>query len=725
MSTSTDPPRPARDRAVLALPALGISLTTFAVYQLLICFQVPPRLVFLLLLVFWPLGGAIYYALHRRLGSLERSLEILTGSIVLLYGLFLAHGGLPPLAEEAEAPLRSLWAAVLPILAVVPFFLASGYAEVALYAHGSRLLGSYVPVYALILFASAVGLPGGYLVHRALSLPALFVLGATAALVGRALWLRRPAAAGIATGLGALLVVVATVTETAWLRHTLSLHRHSQEFEQQGYRRHHEVWGRFGLFTIFRHDLDPGLGFYNDVLHWSFGDPAFDDPTWIDALPFALVGADDRVSIIGAGGGRQVHMALRAGLRNVHAVELEPAVLAYFMEIEPEANRSIYLDPGVRMTAGEGRRTVVGDPAPSTLVYIADTGASRFNFVNLLNDASFLHTVESLRAFTDVLTEDGFVASYVHRGVDPADLMRPHYEETIRAAGLETWSLVDDQGYVMFGAPPGRAPALRERLETVLAERRPDLLPVPAPAPPDRELRVGHDEHVLSQLFFAWPVERIRAISASAVRWVLGLAGLVVGLALVVDRARGRGLRRGVAGIAIAGIAVGFNFTILQVYGIGLLNARFHEIFLTTIAGSVGFLVVAGVGAGVFARRLRPPVLAVLALAALALALAPPRSPGLAIGAILAVLAAATGSFFPSVAGPEVRDLVVLFVGDAVGAMVGCVVGLVVPVLGGLSALAVVAAVGFGLALGARLVFERTDGPVTAPSGPADPAARR
>ena len=94
---------------------------------------------------------------------------------------------------------------------------------------------------------------------------------------------------------------------------------------------------------------------WTNVLQWDGDSRACGDyRTWYRALPFKLVQAARRRSIIGPGGGSDVLVALAAGSKKVTAVELNPLML----KLRPPLRRArgqLYDRPDVEVVQSEGR----------------------------------------------------------------------------------------------------------------------------------------------------------------------------------------------------------------------------------------------------------------------------------------------------------------------------------------------------------------------------------
>jgi hypothetical protein len=69
-------------------------------------------------------------------------------------------------------------------------------------------------------------------------------------------------------------------------------------------------------------------------------------------LPHRIVGPRERVLVVGSGSGNDVAAALFAGARSVHAVEIDPVIVAWGRDYHPNHP---YADPSVRVTVDDAR----------------------------------------------------------------------------------------------------------------------------------------------------------------------------------------------------------------------------------------------------------------------------------------------------------------------------------------------------------------------------------
>lgn len=119
----------------------------------------------------------------------------------------------------------------------------------------------------------------------------------------------------------------------------------------------------------------------------------------------------DRVCVIGAGGGRDILAALKAGAREVDAVELNPHVIEAVSGPFGEFSGDVYHLPGVNAFASEGRSFLSRSRKTYDLIQISltDSWSATAAGAFALSE-NYLYTVEALRLYWHRLTPDGVVS---------------------------------------------------------------------------------------------------------------------------------------------------------------------------------------------------------------------------------------------------------------------------------------------------------------------------
>lgn len=171
-----------------------------------------------------------------------------------------------------------------------------------------------------------------------------------------------------------------------------------------------------------------------------------------------------RACVIGAGGGRDVLTALRAGAREVDAVELNPAIIDIVSNTFGEFSGDVYHLPGVEAYAEEGRSFLTRSEGGYDALQISliDSWSATTAGAFALSE-NYLYTREAFRLYWERLSDDGLLSvSRWFRG--------ERQLEGARLVLLAQATLAD-----LGVADPGRHIAIVEAdaLMTLLVSRRP------------------------------------------------------------------------------------------------------------------------------------------------------------------------------------------------------------------------------------------------------------
>jgi len=117
------------------------------------------------------------------------------------------------------------------------------------------------------------------------------------------------------------------------------------------------------------------------------------------------------VCVIGAGGGRDVLTALRAGATSVDAVELNPHIVGAVSGPFADYSGDPYHMPGVHAVVSEGRSHLTRTTSSYDLIQISmvDSWAATAAGAYSLSE-NFLYTTEAFQLYWDRLTDDGVVS---------------------------------------------------------------------------------------------------------------------------------------------------------------------------------------------------------------------------------------------------------------------------------------------------------------------------
>jgi spermidine synthase len=127
--------------------------------------------------------------------------------------------------------------------------------------------------------------------------------------------------------------------------------------------------------------------------------------------------------IIGAGGGVDVTIALRAGASAVEAVEINPSTTELMRTVYRADTRGLFLDPRVRLEAEEGRSYVRRSASRYDVIALhgIDTFAAQSAGAYVLSE-NYLYTVEAFVDYLRHLADDGIVS--VTRWGTPEESLR-------------------------------------------------------------------------------------------------------------------------------------------------------------------------------------------------------------------------------------------------------------------------------------------------------------
>ncbi|MGZ3713567.1 MAG: spermidine synthase, partial [Bdellovibrionota bacterium] len=144
----------------------------------------------------------------------------------------------------------------------------------------------------------------------------------------------------------------------------------------------------------------------------------------LSAAPYAVT-KRDRALIIGAGGGRDIMVALGAGFKSVDAVEINRSIVNLMSQGEfSEYSGGIYNDPRVQIHTMDGRNFVreSRDTYDNIQLTLVDTFASTAAGAFALSENN-LYTVEAVRSYMNHLAPDGVLAISRWAGLDTIRLL--------------------------------------------------------------------------------------------------------------------------------------------------------------------------------------------------------------------------------------------------------------------------------------------------------------
>jgi hypothetical protein len=131
----------------------------------------------------------------------------------------------------------------------------------------------------------------------------------------------------------------------------------------------------------------------------------------VTSIGYQLHPSPKRVCVIGAGGGRDILTALRAGAESVDAVELNPGVIDVANRRFGDFTGHVYGMPRVHAVASEGRSFLTRSAGNYDVIQIAliDSWAATAAGAFALSE-NYLYTTEALRLYWRRLSDDGHVS---------------------------------------------------------------------------------------------------------------------------------------------------------------------------------------------------------------------------------------------------------------------------------------------------------------------------
>ena len=368
-------------------------------------------------------------------------------------------------------------------------------------------------------------------------------------------------------------------------------------------------------------------------------------------LPYALGGVRQRVLVVGAGGGADVQAALKAGVSQVDAVEIDPIVVAISRRFNADAP---YDDPRVHVHVDDARSFFSkATPGYDLVTFGYLDSQTLFSSMSNLRLDGFVYTVESIRAAYALLKDDGMLT--LSFGFTQ-DWMELKLYRMVAEATRRTPLLYVGPGHVVLcvsrrelPAPPTAINGLQRSVMTV--------------APP---IEAATDD---------WPFLYLLGKTVPT-DYAIVIGGLLFLSLLAVGALRGRSFGRSDTHFAL----LGMGFLLLETKSISDCSLYFGTTWLVTLIVVTGVLLMvlaANVVAGRLARFslwLYLPLFSVLALLSVV-----PRETILALGfpgrLAWAVLAVPLPVFFAglifSTGFREAANPSALFGANLIGAMVG------------------------------------------------------
>lgn len=703
--------------------AFAVSLGSFLAFKVMAFYVMPVSLLLGVLLACHPLG--VLLAARDRNQDPRRPARLL-GWVLCLTALgFLFIPRL--MGDSFDLPRKTGSGGALAIylistgLVLAPFFTASGAVEYAVLRaaaddHGDRRHRAY----AALLCTTLLGVLIGYALLPIVGVLSIFGIalgcalfaggGRGAAIAVACLTLSLAPISAVSPGIDA--AVVRAITPRSDNTATAAIAR-GDYLLLSG-------WGKYAYVDLLAHKGPAGgvSGAYNGSMYWSTGsrvevltgDRQYPlDATVIELLDLSRayqpLDTPPRFAIIGAGGGKQVQVALAEGAKlAIDAYELEPRVIDYFTRINPAANDGVYLRPLVRALAREGRAGVRAS-GPYDAIYLADAG-NFFNYYRTALDfVFFLHTREAYRDYQQALSSRGFVAALVMNNLDFGVTQR--IVNVLSSLGMASAITASPQFTLVVAAPAERFALIEARLASITARRG---LPTPHRGVSETSMEnpVPTDDRGSVYLFSLYPLRTLRQF--------VGGTAIAIGftaLALVM-RARRRPSATLDGSKRLQLLWLGVNFVFLENAFITQLARITLNVSDAVIIGTALFLLAAAVGAAFADRLLRhrgSGVAVVLALSLGCFAAVKLNAPTPYLLAVELALFGASGALFPSVLRScTAEETPPAFAIDSIGAALGTCLLFFVPALYGVTAM-ILASFASTAAIGVWIMLSRAGSP--------------
>ena len=197
--------------------------------------------------------------------------------------------------------------------------------------------------------------------------------------------------------------------------------------------------------------------------------PAAEVPYSHYVMPYTLVGPRRRALIVGAGAGNDVAGALEAGVAQVRAVEIDPAIVDLGRSRHPDRP---YESPKVALAIDDARAFFRKDVGPYDLIWfgLLDSHTTPSAYSNIRLD-HFVYTRESFADMKRLLAPSGVVVLlFEPQTVWIADRLAGLFRETFGAAPLvfevrPSTACLGWGGMMFVGGSPSTMETLRQRAE--------------------------------------------------------------------------------------------------------------------------------------------------------------------------------------------------------------------------------------------------------------------
>ncbi len=168
-------------------------------------------------------------------------------------------------------------------------------------------------------------------------------------------------------------------------------------------------WNEMALITVDRPERGIAWMRMDASAATAILDPNTTPPLHPDEMAYVLHGARGPVLVIGAGGGRDIRAALKAGQREIYGAEINPIIVEQVMKgAYREFSGALFDKPEVHVSVADGRSYVRRSPIHfrNIVISLVDTWAAASVGALALSENS-LYTVEAFRDYIGKLTPEG------------------------------------------------------------------------------------------------------------------------------------------------------------------------------------------------------------------------------------------------------------------------------------------------------------------------------
>jgi hypothetical protein len=702
---------PSRVAIALFLLSFGTVLFTVILFRLL-TFFIMPSLFFDLLFIGFPLGallGAYFFKIDFK--SFEKSLWILQAVMVLsVFAMLLCKHFDYLRAHLFDVELMRLFLQMLIFtLFFLPFFIAYGLSEYIGYQIGRRVIqGKMYMVYALYLFGAALGYLFAEFTFSILGvIPVITIPFLCVTLAMTLLRTHMNFALGTVYILLAVLFIYPRMDNKFLDLYKGTSFQSTHYYSNQGYESIYQKWGKYSLIEIMKAPSEEPVyaGFYSDIHQWVYAPDAGFLQHGLGMLPLDYLPEGSSIAVVGSGGGRQVQYAKIKGekFERILAIEIEPGVLRAVREDLSEIFNQVYEGDNIEVENREARSYMEESDEQFDLIYLPSVGGYP---QMMLEPGNMIRTIDAFKTLSKRLTDEGMLAIWFPRGLDPQQILTEQYIRTFESPqiNLKVNTFRSSADILILAAKSeDLLPTIEEARQFFLGSRE-KLVPYgPSGSVPLRVTKTWDDEVFKpitdNQPFLAGNMQHIFSVDQVGRLFML-VAGLLVVFGGSLLFFLGKKGESYIAGRTFnqtvwISVLVGANFLIMEHYLILALFKKMYVYHDALVLGAISFLVISGLGSTLITAKHRPVFQLAGCIFILILLFSHNYLNPMTNVLLLAPVAFVTGSFFPALFEAAAKKPLVVFAADAIGSAIGMMVSFFVPIVLGFNWFFVVGTVVF------------------------------